>query len=213
MTTIPPQTLRPPESPALSRPSQISSDFNAFLRMLTAQIQNQDPLEPMAASDFAVQLATFANVEQSTQTNSLLRELIAQSQGAVANVGVDWLGRDLVVAGAHRNDSGSVVVELPDLPDITYPAELHAIAENGESVARVAFVSGQEKVAFGPPETSPLPAGIYHYVVTGRDIFGQAVTVPANWTARAAEIRFSLTGSELQLENGQIVPAEAAQRR
>lgn len=40
--------------------AKITSDFNTFLRMLTVQMQNQDPLKPIESSDFAVQLATFS---------------------------------------------------------------------------------------------------------------------------------------------------------
>ena len=41
----------------------INSDFTMFLKMLTTQIKNQDPLDPMDFTDFAVQLATFSGVE------------------------------------------------------------------------------------------------------------------------------------------------------
>jgi len=46
--------------------------------MLTVQMQNQDPLNPVDSSDYAVQLATFSNVEQQVQTNDILRELQSQ---------------------------------------------------------------------------------------------------------------------------------------
>ena len=49
----------------------ISSDFNTFLRMLTVQMQNQDPLNPIDSADYAVQLATFSGVEQQVRTNQL----------------------------------------------------------------------------------------------------------------------------------------------
>lgn len=53
----------------------ISSDFDTFLKMLTAQIQNQDPLNPIDSADYAVQLATFSSVEQQTLTNQKLDAL------------------------------------------------------------------------------------------------------------------------------------------
>ena len=52
----------PPAAPAPSR--AISSDFDTFLRMLTVQMRNQDPLDPIDSADYAVQLATFSGVEQ-----------------------------------------------------------------------------------------------------------------------------------------------------
>ena len=44
--------------------------------MLTTQIKNQDPLNPMEGTEFAVQLATFSGVEQQVQTNQLLARLL-----------------------------------------------------------------------------------------------------------------------------------------
>ena len=44
--------------------AMINSDFETFLKMLTAQMENQDPLNPIESSDYAVQLATFSGVEQ-----------------------------------------------------------------------------------------------------------------------------------------------------
>jgi flagellar basal-body rod modification protein FlgD len=52
--------------------AKISSDFETFLKMLTVQMQNQDPLNPVDSSDYATQLATFSGVEQQVQTNDLL---------------------------------------------------------------------------------------------------------------------------------------------
>jgi flagellar basal-body rod modification protein FlgD len=77
----------------------ISSDFETFVRMLTTQLRNQDPLSPMQSTDFAVQLATFAGVEQQTQTNTLLRDLGGAfgvgSIGALAG----WIGMEARTSG------------------------------------------------------------------------------------------------------------------
>ena len=55
--------------------SALSSDFETFLLMLTTQMENQDPLNPIESQDFAVQLATFSGVEQQVRTNDLLESL------------------------------------------------------------------------------------------------------------------------------------------
>lgn len=56
----------------------IESDFQTFLVMLTTQMQNQDPLNPIDSTDYASQLATFSGVEQQVKTNQLLESLSAQ---------------------------------------------------------------------------------------------------------------------------------------
>lgn len=52
-----------------------TADFNVFLRLLVAQLKNQDPMKPMDPTQTVTQLATFASVEQATQTNALLSQL------------------------------------------------------------------------------------------------------------------------------------------
>jgi len=96
--TLPPFAAAPGMAPpAANGPRGLQSDYTTFLRMLTVQMQNQDPLNPMAASDFAVQLATFANVEQATQTNQLLSALLSRS--GLADLG-NWVGMEARVHGS-----------------------------------------------------------------------------------------------------------------
>lgn len=58
-----------------------NADFETFLTLLTAQLKNQDPLNPAEGTEFAVQLATFSNVEQQTRTNQLLTQMLEDSTG------------------------------------------------------------------------------------------------------------------------------------
>ena len=57
-----------------------SLDYNAFLKLLIAQMKNQDPMEPMKSSDYVAQLATFSQVEKSVQMNDRLGALLTSSQ-------------------------------------------------------------------------------------------------------------------------------------
>lgn len=74
-------------------------DFETFLKMLTAQIQAQDPLNPMEGSDFAVQLATFSGVEQQVQTNDLLEQLVGAGSGQSISDYSDWIGKQVRTNG------------------------------------------------------------------------------------------------------------------
>src|SRR6478735_928261 len=58
---------------------QLNADFNFFLKMLTTQLTNQDPSEPMDTSQMSQQIATFSGVEQQVQTNSRLDKLLASN--------------------------------------------------------------------------------------------------------------------------------------
>lgn len=61
-----------------------SVDYQAFLRLLVAQMKNQDPTAPMDSTDYVAQLATFSQVEQSVQINSKLDQILQASTFAQA---------------------------------------------------------------------------------------------------------------------------------
>ena len=78
--------------------AQLSVDYESFLKLLTAQIQNQDPLEPMDSTTFVSQLAQLSQVEQSVQTNTNLEGISTQLAQASALSGVQMLGREVTTA-------------------------------------------------------------------------------------------------------------------
>ncbi len=84
--------------------TKLNADFNFFLKMLTTQLQNQDPSEPMDVSQMTQQITQFTQVEQQVQTNSKLDALVKsnantvyQSQLATATT---YIGREIETAGS-----------------------------------------------------------------------------------------------------------------
>ncbi|RME16203.1 MAG: flagellar basal body rod modification protein [Alphaproteobacteria bacterium] len=73
----------------------ISSDFQTFLKMLTVQMQNQDPLNPIESTDYAVQLATFSGVEQQVKTNDLLEAVKGQLGAMSMSDLAGWVGKEV----------------------------------------------------------------------------------------------------------------------
>lgn len=90
--------------------SALTSDFETFLKMLTAQARYQDPLEPLDSSEYASQLAQFSMVEQQVQSNELLSTLTL----ALSNTGLDqladWVGLDVQTTAAFRFDATPVTL-------------------------------------------------------------------------------------------------------
>ena len=88
--------------------SAASLDYNAFLRLLIAQMQNQDPLNPMEGTEYTAQLAQFSSVEQSIQTNQKLDSLMTSFSLSQAE---SMIGRTLTTA----DGSVSGVVEAVNI--------------------------------------------------------------------------------------------------
>ena len=110
---------------AAARPAQGQQtvDYEAFLTLLVAQMQNQDPTEPMSDTEYIAQLASFSNVEQSTQINGKLDYLIQMT--SIQQAG-SLIGRS--VTSADGLTSG-VVSEVRILSDGTV-----AVLDNGAEV-------------------------------------------------------------------------------
>lgn len=64
------------QSNATTASNKASLDYDTFLQLLIAQMQNQDPTEPMDSSEQIAQLATFSQVEQTIETNKNLEALL-----------------------------------------------------------------------------------------------------------------------------------------
>ena len=83
-------------------------DYNAFLRLLIAQIRNQDPTKPMDSTQYMAQLASFSSVEQAVQTNAKLDALTTNAMLSQADA---VIGRTLVSAdGAVSGRVASVTL-------------------------------------------------------------------------------------------------------
>lgn len=78
-------------------------DYSAFLKLLIAQLKNQDPTKPMDSTQFVAQLATFSQVEQSIAANNKLDSLLTASALSLAD---SVIGR--TVTSADGSTSGTV---------------------------------------------------------------------------------------------------------
>ncbi len=127
---------------------KVSSDFETFLRMLTVQMQNQDPLNPVDSSDYAVQLATFSSVEQQVLTNDLLRSMSGQLAGGSLGQLAGWVGME-ALARVPVAFNGDPVNLRPDYAEQADAAKLVVRDAAGEIVAREPLTLSQELGAMG----------------------------------------------------------------
>lgn len=77
--------------------TRLSDNYDTFLVLLTAQLQNQDPLAPMDSAQFTQQLVQFSQVEQQIRTNEQLAGLVAHYQAASAGAALSYLGKDAII--------------------------------------------------------------------------------------------------------------------
>ncbi len=188
----------------------ISSDFDTFLKMLTAQMQNQDPLKPMDSTDYATQLATFSGVEQQTRTNDLLANLGGQMAILGMSQLAGWVGQEARAVAPIYMDGDPVAVQLnPARGADSAVLVTHNAA--GQLVARenVPVTPGPHDWLGLDATGDQLPNGVYTLTIesySGETLLGQT---EVESYARILEARNGPSGTLLVLEGGVEVAATA----
>lgn len=187
----------------------INADFDTFLKMMTVQMRNQDPMNPVDSADYAVQLATFSGVEQQMKTNQLLDGLSSQ-------FGV--LGMAQLAAWVGQEARAAVPVYLGTDPvTLTYTPAAQADRAvlvvknlNGEVVSREDVTVSTEPYEWLGADIAgnPLDNGIYTLSLEsyrGDEQLG--LPTPVESYAQIMEARGGVNGPTLVLEGGIEVAA------
>lgn len=207
-TSRPSSLISPPPAPEQNGATGLSSDFETFLRMLTAQIENQDPLNPVDSTDFATQLATFSSVEQQVLTNDLLTSLGAQMGALGVSQLSGWVGMN-ARAIMPVNYQGEAVNIVTDTSQAADAAQLVVRDAQGTEVARYDIDTGRQETAWAGLDNTgtPLPFGTYSLTVESLlagDVVG---TSPALVQGRIVEARNENGAPILVMQGGQEVPS------
>lgn len=189
-----------------SERSVVNSDFETFIKMLTVQVENQDPLNPIESSDFATQLATFSGVEQQVLTNELLSSLSAQLGSSDLSDVADWIGMEARVAGPVNYDGSPVKLTIAAGAD----AEKHELVirdADGLIVAREEVAPERQTVFWGGRDASgePLPPGTYNLSVVSTTEGVEVAQSPAEVHGQIMEARLNGTQTRLILDSGQEI--------
>ncbi|WP_256947326.1 flagellar hook capping FlgD N-terminal domain-containing protein [Haematobacter genomosp. 1] len=191
-------------TPSASGGGFASTDFQTFLRMLTTQLQNQDPLNPMESSEFAVQLATFSGVEQQMRTNQLLEGLASgPGLGGVSGFS-NWLGKEVAVTSPAVYDGAPLTLLPPELAEADR-AVLIVRDSGGDIVAREDFPMDGGAVSWAGSLSgeAPLPPGRYSFSVQTYSGTTPLTTESVPAYQRVEEIRADTNGAiQLILRGG-----------
>lgn len=196
---------------ASQKTSGLTSDFETFVKMLTAQATNQDPLEPLDSTEYAAQLAQFSMVEQQTKSNTLLEGL--QSQLGLANMAAlsGWVGMEARgVAPGYFDGSGAITV-APNPAAAADSVTLVVQDSNGNEVQRVSLPKSAEPYQWNglDDEGQPFEAGEYAFVVESRKEDELILQEYAEIYFKVNETRMQGGDVGLITEGGSVVLASA----
>ena len=190
MTVTATTSTTPPRPAPGTSTRQTGTDYQMFLRMLTAQATNQDPLNPIDSSDYAAQLATFSGVEQQVKTNDLLTALAAQLGTSGMAEMAAWVGKE-ARAPVAANFTGTPLTIAPNPASSADSVELVVKDAAGLEVQRMSIPVSAETLEWAGVTTdgAPLPNGNYTFTVES-SLGGEVIlSEPADIYSTIQEVR------------------------
>lgn len=150
-------------SPITNTPTQVTpnaetvrdttSDFETFLKLLTTQLKNQDPLKPLESTDFVAQLANFSGVEQQVRTNEALDDLKSLLGQNSASGLASWIGAEVRAVRSLSFDGT--------------PVDVFSQPASGADKAELVVLDSQQNEL--QRHQLPLQPGVYQWAGAGAD--------------------------------------------
>jgi len=202
------------ETMSAAATQKLNTDYQSFLKLLTAQLTNQDPLEPMDSTTFVSQLAQLSQVEQSITTNSHLEAIASQLGSAGLSTDLGLIGREVSVPGQLfdlANGQGTFDYVLG-----TTANEVRAIIRDsaGNSVAQIENLDTTGETLHSvrwsgmSTEGLPLDDGIYTAEILATDPEGNVLPATAYTKATVERLTLQNGQSLLHLNNGSTALAD-----
>lgn len=196
----------------------LEGDFSFFLKMLTTQLQNQDPTEPMDVTQMTQQIAQYSGVEQQVKTNTTLEKLIASNNQSQLATAVSYIGKEIETSGStgmlayaqNGSQVGSAQFSYT-LPSNVSSVNVEVLNAEGEVVYSGAgpTTAGENTINWNGLATdgkTALEAGKYTIRVTAKDATG--ATIPDIGTGGEADLAYS-TANYGQAVFSYMLPAGA----
>ncbi|HWL84078.1 MAG TPA: flagellar hook capping FlgD N-terminal domain-containing protein [Roseomonas sp.] len=192
-----------------------SQDYDRFLKLLTAQMKYQDPMQPTDPTQFVAQLAQFSQVEQQTKSNTYLKSILDAVSGS-ANLAENaaLLGRTVQtqLSQITLSSAGATVPLTAQVnPGTLAGTRLEVLDGSGNVVRKLSLKAGTTELTFDGKDSNgmALAAGTYKVRVVGDDASGarQNAGTVSN-SGKITEVRRGSDGGvSLVLENGAQVSA------
>ncbi|MBW2599841.1 MAG: flagellar hook assembly protein FlgD [Deltaproteobacteria bacterium] len=177
-----------------------------FLKMMIAQLQHQDPLNPLDGTDFTAQLAQFSSLEQLSNMNAQL-EILGLYQTSLNNAqSISLIGKEVTARGNIVKVDGAASADLAyNLSGEAEKVVVSIYDEAGNLVDTLELGSQQEGDNSVTWDCSGVASGNYIFEISASDANGDVVSAYTMITGKVTEVSFE-EGSPLLSVDGQDIP-------
>ena len=157
----------------------LAGNFDTFLRILTTQLKNQNPLDPLDTNQFTQQLVQFAGVEQQLKSNDQLKSLVELEKSAQSTQALVYVGNTVAVDGSTAQFDTSATWNITAPKDTNATITITNAA--GQTVFSGAYTLSQGNASFvwdgKGNDGTQWPPGTYKLTATGKDSNGADVAI------------------------------------
>jgi flagellar basal-body rod modification protein FlgD len=160
--------------------SMIAGNFQTFLTLLTTQLKNQNPLDPLDTNQFTQQLVQFAQVEQQLKQNEQLATLVSIEKSAAATTALAYVGQTVAFDGQTAtlaNNKASWTLQVPAAANVTVTVK----SATGQTVytGTYGMDAGTQTFVWDGVDNNGTkwPDGTYTMSATAKDANGQSVAI------------------------------------
>ena len=199
------------------------TEKDMFMRLMLAQLENQNPLDPQDGTEFVSQLAEFSTLEGIGNINSSIEDIGGMYRSSQALQATTLVGRDVLLESSTAYyDAASPVTGFIKAPgQAAVDAKVSITDSTGQVVRTVDLgnLSGDEDTPFAwdgaDNSGNPLPPGTYNIAVSGR-VANEIEALTVNTHARVSSVSIVNAQGDMMLNLqglGQISSAEIKEVR
>lgn len=186
-------------------------DKDDFLKLLMAQMQNQDPVNPMEDKEFIAQMAQFSSLEQLTTVNSNLESMAAQNTQQQMVSAVNFIGKSVQAEGYNISIDGDKISKVSyGLGEPVANAYINIYDKNNNLVRTEQLGSrgeGTFEYSWDGKDWSgaKCPDGVYSIGMAAEDADGNPVMIQTEVSGEVSGVVSDSTGQYLHLKDGRYI--------
>jgi len=174
--------------------TSIANNFDQFLTLLTTQLKNQNPLDPLDTNQFTQQLVSFAGVEQQLKQNETLTALLGVSKATTGASAIGFVGQSVTADGAASQlKDGKAEWKLNAAKGGSATITIKDAAGKVVQTGTMTLAAGDQTYTWDGKTSTGATAseGEYTITVDGKDLAGAAITVKTEITGIVDGVDFS----------------------